>query len=701
MNSRGPFRFVRLDFTPFSVAVAREAVGALAGLSGQPRIVLEARGENGAVNWYLGGEEASARRALAAMAPHVPGLRRDAGKRAGSSTAAVAVRFPGHKQASLNTDAAEVAARGVLGALAAAGKGEQVRLQVILGPRLRPRTMQDVPAAVRSKVAAKYGEHRFSCEVRIGAKADDPDRSRRLVQNVAAALRVLEAPGVALRLKRSSLRALDEVRDPFFWPNELNVSEVAAILGWPVASKDIKLPGVRPAHPKVLPVDLMVPNKGIVLGTSPLDSARAVAYSAEDATRHTAIVGPNGVGKSVLTTSLALQHIDAGRALLCIDAKGDTVADIAVRVPEDRLGDLVIIDPTDEAPVGVQTFAGDPERDADVIYGVFRDLHGDALGPRSSDLLHAALLTLARAGGCSLSMLPMLFSNAQFRRRVVAPVAAADPLGLGAKWSWFEHVSDAERVQITAPLRNKIDPLLSLRPGLRAMFGQTSGAFSFRDLFMHPTKRPIVLVNTSSSTLGPAGSQVLGAVLLALAWEAAKERGTLPAKQRHIVPVLVDEAQEVVKLGDLGSALAMARGYGLAFGLINQAMSQYSPAMREAVLANARNRVYFQLSPKDARDIAVTTGGVLDARDFQELPAYHAYASLLVDNNRAPWCSLVTSPPSAPLRDLAVARARSRERYRRPIADVEAELLAVAGYGQVPADDGATPGRITRNRGQS
>lgn len=695
MNSRGPFRFVRLDFTPFSVAVAREAVGALAGLSGQPRIVLEARGENGAVSWYLGAEEASARRALAAMTPHVPGLRREGGKRAGGSTAAAAVRFPGHKQASLNTDAAEVAARGVLGALAAAGKGEQVRLQVILGPRLRPRTMQDVPAAVRSKVAAKYSEHRFGCEVRIGAKADDRDRSRRLIQNVAAALRVLEAPGVALRLKRSSLTALDDVRDPLLWPTELNVSEVAAVIGWPVASKDAELPGVRPVHPKVLPLDDRIPSAGIVLGASPLGARRPVAYRAEDATRHTTIVGPNGVGKSVLTTSLALQHIHAGRALLLLDGKGDTVADIAERVPEERLGDVILIDPTDEAPVGVRTFGGNPERDADVIYGVFRDLHGDALGPRSSDLLHAALLTLARAGNCSLAMLPMLFSNAQFRRRIVAPVAESDPLGLGAKWAWFEHISDAERVQITAPLRNKIDPLLSLRPGLRAMFGQTSGAFSFRDLFLHPTKRPIVLVNTSSSTLGPAGSQLLGAVLLSLAWEAVKERASLPPARRHIVPVFVDEAQEVVKLGDLGSALAMARGYGLAFGLINQAMSQYSPAMREAVLANARNRVYFQLSPRDAKDIAATTGGVLAARDFQELPAYHAYASLLVSNNRAPWCSLVTTAPTPPRRDVSVVQAMSRERHGRSVAEVEAELLAVAGYGKATADE-SPPGRVTR-----
>jgi len=277
MNSRGPFRFVKLDFTPFTVAVARDAVGALAGLSGQPRIVLEARGENGAVNWYLGAEEASARRALAAMTPHLPGLHREDGTRANKSTAAVAVRFPGHKHASLNTDATEAAARGVLGALAEAGRGEQIRLQVILGPRLRPRVMKDVPAAARSKVAAKYGEHRFSCEVRIGAKANFSDRSRRLVQSVAAALRVLEAPGVALRLKKSSLRALDEVRDPFFWPNELNVSEVAAIIGWPVTSKDVQLPGVRPSHPKVLRVDRMVPSKGIVLGTSPLDRTRTVS----------------------------------------------------------------------------------------------------------------------------------------------------------------------------------------------------------------------------------------------------------------------------------------------------------------------------------------------------------------------------------------------------------------------------------------
>ena len=143
----------------------------------------------------------------------------------------------------------------------------------------------------------------------------------------------------------------------------------------------------------------------------------------------------------------------------------------------------------------------------------------------------------------------------------------------------------------------------------------------------------------------------------------------------------LDEFQEIVRLGDLADAMSRARGLGLAFTVGHQGFSQVSPSIKAALLSLARTRICFQLSPSDAKEIAAATGGALTARDFQELPAFNAYASLLVGGNRAPWCSLATKPLPARAQDAAVIRASSRERYGRPIAEVEAELLDAAGFG--------------------
>lgn len=685
MSSRGSFAWTKLELpTPLPLEAARAALGALASLAGQPRLVLETRGTADTVTWLLGADAAVAGRAVRAMSPYLVGLRATAGRRPVDATAAAAIRLPGHRRVPLAVDSTEQVARGVLAALSGAHQGELVRLQVILGPRHRPRLAPDVPGRQRARVGVKFGEHRFSCELRIGARSRDRARAQRLIGNVAAPLRGLEAPGVALHLKRSSLRALDEARDPLLWPSELGVSELTALLGWPIGPKDVELPGVLSPHPRQLPVAAAVPHTGRILGDSTLDGDRPVGQGVEAAKRVMHVIGPMGTGKSTMLVNLALADAAAGRSVVLIDGKGDACTDFLERVDPTRHNDIVVFDPTDSHPIGVSAFADDqPERSADVIFGVFRSLYGDQLGPRSSDLLHAALLTLARAGGCSLSMLPMLVSNAAVRRPMVAKVAGSDPLGLGAFWAHFEALSDAERTHVIAPLRNKLDPILTLRPSLRAMFGQARPKFSLCDLFVQPGKRPIVVISLGSAELGPEGARLMGSILLALIWQAAQERTRLPQSQRHPVMLYLDEFQEIVRLGDLADALGRARGLGVAFAaLAHQSLTQLSPVMRQAVMAHARSRVCFQLNPQDAKDIAATTNGVLTPRDLQELPAFVAQASLLVGGDRMPWCTIQTRPLAPKVQSAAHVRALSRARYGRPFAEVEAELLTLSGWGE-------------------
>jgi hypothetical protein len=611
------------------------------------------------------------------MQAHLPGLRTEPGRHVRATTVAAAVRMPGGKEVPLDVAETNGAVRGLLAALAAARTEEQVRVQVILGPRHRPRSPGDVPTERRSGMKAKYSEHRFSAEVRVGSKADDVGRARRLVQGAVAALRPLEAPGVSLRITRANAAGMDQVRDPFLWPLELGVSEVAGIIGWPIAPKDTVLPGVPSSHPKMLPVASRIHRRGRILGVSALDESRTVALDTQTSLRHTHLLGPNGVGKSVLMTNLVLDDIAAGRSVVVVDAKGDQVADVLARMDPRRADDVVVLDPTDIAPVGIDAFDGDPNRAADVLTNVIKDLYGGDIGPRSGYVLHGMLLSLARAGGASLSMLPLLLSNPTFQREIKSRIVTGDPLGLGKFWAQFESYSEAERAQVVMPLSNKIDPVLAMRPELRAIFGQPDAKFAMSDIF---TRRRIVLVNLGTAQLGPEGARLLGSILLALLWQTAQRRTAIPPEKRHPVMVHVDEMQEVVRLGDLGDALAKARGLGVGFTLAHQSLTQV-PTMREALLANARTRVCFQLGAKDAAIIAETSNGALVARDFMELPAYGAYVSTLVDGDRMPWASIATEPLPEPIRDpLELVRA-SRERYGRPLAEIEHGLLERAGLG--------------------
>jgi hypothetical protein len=153
-------------------------------------------------------------------------------------------------------------------------------------------------------------------------------------------------------------------------------------------------------------------------------------------------------------------------------------------IPPNRIGDVVLLDPTDtERPVGLNPLALDgrsPELAADQLLGLFHSLYAAHWGPRTHDILGASLLTLARLPGMTLAALPLLLTDAGFRRRVVPGVA--DPIGLAPFWSAYEAWSDAERAVATAPVMNKLRPLL-LRREMRAIVGQTRQSFDLRRVF--------------------------------------------------------------------------------------------------------------------------------------------------------------------------------------------------------------------------
>lgn len=722
---------------PVDEARVRSFLTALATVTGSPTVVFEAIGSSGTVFWRIGTEPWAVRDIHALALAHMPGVRlvdpnqqavfgsteladlrpHPAAQLASNSVAttppaaAASLRFDGTVTEPLRLDGAESVTRSLLSVLASTSTKETIRLQLVCGARLTPLTpweKQGQPKPSR-EVQQHLRESGFVVALRVSASAGSEGRARALVRNVAAALKGLEVPGARLRVWKSSLSAVVEARSSWWLPMQLRTSELPAFLAWPLVEG---LPGVASAHPALLPPSPVVPAKGRLLGeaTTEQPGRRPVALSAEDSLRHLHLLGPTGVGKSTLMAHLVLQDIAAGRGVVVIDPKGDLVADIATRIPGEYMDEVVILDAADEAPVGINPLVGarDPDLAADVLLGVMHSLYADSWGPRTHDILHACLLTLARRGDASLVMVPLLLTNPGFRRSVTGQVAKYDPMGLGAFWAWFEAISDGERQQAIAPLMNKLRPIL-LRPQLRAVFGQRRPRFDLTDIFglrggrtEDGQKRPrVVLVNLAKGALGEEPARLLGSIVVALAWQAALGRAALQAFQRRPVMVHIDEVQDYLRLpGDLGSALAQARGLGVGFTLAHQHLGQLPKDLKAGVMANARSRVAFSLSRDDARASAALSQGELAAEDYQSLPRYQAYASLLVNGESQPPFSLRTTALGKSLRSLDSAQGMSRARFGEVLSDVEKDLLdlivgssASAGSGD---GDGGRIGRVRR-----
>jgi hypothetical protein len=238
MSARRALVWRRLIWAePIQPATAIAAVRALATLVGQPRVVLEATGSGGGVSWRIGADETALPRVVAALAAHTTGLISETTAINRSVGAAASLRAAGRSGLPLASSQVEPVTRSVLAALAATGRDESVTLQVILGARSSPRVVgRDVEVATKRGVQTKLNEHRFGCEIRIGADAASMSRERMLVGDVLAGLRGLEAPGVRLHLRRTSVGRFNAAGSPLWWSL------------WPVsASSQPCWPGLSPA----------------------------------------------------------------------------------------------------------------------------------------------------------------------------------------------------------------------------------------------------------------------------------------------------------------------------------------------------------------------------------------------------------------------------------------------------------------------
>lgn len=593
----------------------------------------------------------------------------------------------------LQTSNSEQIARGVLAALTAAKKDERIVLQWLLGPTHRPRPVAATTASStvepwwrplvgggegqldaerRHALAAKRADHAFACMGRVAISAATEGRTRALAVGVQAGLRVAEAPGVGLKLLKDRHDRFNDVAVPWRWPQVLNVSEVVGLLGWPLGASP--LPGIPRDASRWLRPDPRIRTNGRILAqaNAPGDD-RLLGLAINDARHHLHVVGPTGTGKSTLLAHLICQDIAAGRGVVVVEPKGDLVSEVAARIAPDRIGDVVILDPTEtDYPIGLNPLLGrgrSPELVADQVLAVFHGLWTNNWGPRMQDVLHSALLTLAGRGDASLCALPALLTNPTVRRRLRAGVD--DPIALEPFWAWFDAISDAERQQAIAPVLNKLRPFL-LRKSVRAIVGQIEPRFRIDEVFTH---RKVVLVSLAKGLIGPEAAALLGSLFVAELWQAVLGRARIPAERRHPVVVYADEFQDYVHLPtDMADALAQARGLGVGLTLAHQHLAQLPGNLRAAVLANARSRVCFQLAGDDAQAMARFSGGLLQPVDFQRLRRYETYVQLVVDGEVTDFASARTLPLPAPTSDSGAVREASRRRYGRPAAEVEAEI---------------------------
>ena len=135
------------------------------------------------------------------------------------------------------------------------------------------------------------------------------------------------------------------------YPCRLNSRELVGLLAFPIGDGSLAgltLGGARTSAPSAA-----TPRKGRIVAFSnyPGVEDRPLAVSPRAAQMHTHILGPSGVGKSVLMLNLFAQDVAAGYGAILLDPKDDLAEAALDHTPNDR--DVIFVNPSDDHPVGL------------------------------------------------------------------------------------------------------------------------------------------------------------------------------------------------------------------------------------------------------------------------------------------------------------------------------------------------------------
>ncbi|MFI6263256.1 type IV secretory system conjugative DNA transfer family protein [Micromonospora sp. NPDC051006] len=449
------------------------------------------------------------------------------------------------------------------------------------------------------------------------------------------------------------------------------VAELAALAALP---QDHAVPGLDRARAKAVPAPVQVPagGRGVkVLGRSQI-GRHSVGLRVTDARQHVHVVGKTGVGKSTLLLNMILADITAGRGTVVIDPRGDLITDILDRLPASYAKKIVIIDPDQDNPGCFNPLddRGDPHLAVDNLVGIFAKIFQGQWGPRMDDTMRVACLTLMRHAKPTLSLVPSLLQDKQFRARFTHGLD--DPDGLGGFWVWYDGINEQFRGQVIAPVLARLRAFL-LRDFVKSVIGNAHSSFDMGTIL----DGGVLLCRLPKGILGEETTRILGSLIVARVWQAAIARASIPEDQRKDASLYVDECQNFLTLpGSVGDMLAEARGFRLGLVLAHQDLAQLPKDIAAAVSANARSKLFFTVDPADARDLSRHTKPELDEHDLAHLDVYTAAARLLVGNRELPSFTFTTNPPAGIVGEATAIRQHCAAAHRRTDGEPPLQQLA-------------------------
>ncbi|MDN3263298.1 TraM recognition domain-containing protein [Streptomyces sp. CSDS2] len=671
-------------------------------LVGVPSIVFEVWADEHGITHRLLVPKEQERFIVPQLRTYVPGITVTPDEEAPAHHWTTAVEL-GHTNPGHTLDVEGTVSSSMVTNMTGLGRGESLLLQWVVSPAVRqrpPAQGREVHSTHYSVMGQLLGGTRSAAKDEISDRRDklsEPNfigvlrlaargRNKRHAMSLLRPLRdtLNSVGGQYNRFKKrlvpegTVIKRVTQASSPALYPAQLSASELSSLIAWPVGGAHFV--GLPRARTRQLPAAAAIPTSGIVLAhsTFPEQKDRPLAVGVVEQAQHMQIVGPTDSGKTSLLSNIGVQAMQAGRGLILIESKGDLFKALLDRVPRHRVQDVVLVDVTDtEYPVGFNILKGNPYVVASDIQRLFDHLYPqDARGVRVRQGFYHLILTLLMSRNATTPMTfadigPLAVPRADqvaFSDNLIRGVSHVEELA-----AWWQDITNKPRAQRDMYFQPIMDRIWQLnnRRSLRNIIGQSSSTIDLRELLR---EEKILLVNTGRSTEGRDTAGLVSSLILNAIWSEV-QRGSVANPLRPITMIL-DEFQDLKNLPiEPGDWFAQARSLGLSVVVAHQLLSQLtSRELRSGVQSNARTKVVFQTEREDADDFARQYGRSVTADDFLNLGKYEVLMRIATREGVSAPVTGKTLPPVAPSGFGDEVKRLSRDRFARPVAEVEAEI---------------------------
>lgn len=349
----------------------------------------------------------------------------------------------------------------------------------------------------------------------------------------------------------------------------------------------------------------------------------------KDRRRHLYIIGKSGVGKSKLLELMVRQDIAFGHGVCLMDPHGDVIANILDFIPENRIKDVVLIDPSDtQWPVSFNPLMNiAPELKHQVTQGLIEVMEkqfGANWTPRLEHVFRFTCLALLDYPYATMKGMMSILVDRNYRQKVTDYIEDET-----VKRFWAIEFADwSEKFDTDAiiPLVNKLGQFLS-NPLLRNIFGQKENKIDIEKIM---NEQKILLINLSKGKLGEENSSFFGSMFVTKIHQAGMARADMPEEKRKDFYFYVDEFHNVVT-DTFINIMTEARKYGICLTVAHQYRAQLPLQIMATILGNVANIVIFRMGGDDAKFFEKEMTPIFKDKDMINLGMQEFYIKMTID----------------------------------------------------------------------